>query len=196
MDIDIDDFSEFPSLSGAPQPQFSNPSQAIWANANQRAIQHAPVQRPQQHSVNPQPSNQPSQQQQSQQNQDVSHQNSEELFSPTSRFNSAIDDYRHGGQGGVGQLSGSNQPQTGNIEEFPPLGRNSNDDAGHDQRGSLIQNAAFGGFSSTNSFTMPSNSVQSRHGLPNPSSNETDTSRSSTLVDRTLSPTNQGFSRA
>ena len=195
--MDVNDVSEFPSLSGAPQPQFSNPSQAIWANANQRAVQHAPVQRPQQqHPANPQASNQPSQQQQSQQNQDVSHQNNDELFSPTARFNSAIDDYRHGGQGGVGQLSGSNQPQTGNIEEFPPLGRNSNDDSGHDQRGNLIQNAAFGGFSSTNSFNMPSNPIQTRLGLTNPSNNQIDSSRSSALVDRTLSPTNQGFSRA
>lgn len=181
-------------MSGAPQPQFSNPSQAIWANANQRAIQHTPVQRPQQHSVNPPASAQSSQQQQSQQNQELSPQNSEDLFSPNSRFNNALDDYRHGGQGGVGQLSGSSQPQTGNIEEFPPLGRNSNDDAGHDQRGNLIQSAAFGGFSSTNSFSLASNSTQSRHGLPTPSSAQTDTSRSSNLADRTLSPTGQGFS--
>lgn len=195
MDIDINDLSEFPSLSGAPQPQFSNPSQAIWANANQRAIQHTPVQRPQQqHSVNPQVNTQSSQQQPPQQSQEISQQNNEDLFSPTSRFNNAIDDYRHGGQGGVGQLSGSNQPQTGNIEEFPPLGRNSNDDPGHDQRGSLIQNAAFGGFSNTNSFSLPSNPVQNRHGLSNPPNNQTDNSRSSTLIERNLSPTNQGFS--
>lgn len=193
MGLNIHDHSEFPSLSGAPQPQYSNPSQAIWANATQRTIQHTPVQRPQQqHSVNPQVSTQTSQAQQNQQTQDGPHQNNDELFSPTSRFASGMDDYRHGGQGGVGQLSGPGQPQTGNIEEFPPLGRNGNDDTNHDQRGSLMQNAAFGGFSSTNTFGVP-NTVQTRHGLPNAPSSQSDTSRSSTLVNRSLSPTHRGF---
>lgn len=197
MTFNIHDLSEFPSLSGAPQPQFSNPSQAIWANANQRAIQHTPVQRPQQqqHSVNPQSNAQSIQQQPNQQSQDGS-QNNEDLFSATSRFTGRIDDYRHGGQGGIGQLSGSNQPQPGNIEEFPPLGRNGNEEASHDQRGSLIQNAAFGGFSNANAFSLPPNPVPNRHGLPNPSGSQTDTSRSSTLVDRNLSPNNQGFGGA
>lgn len=194
MVLNVHDLREFPSLSGAPQPQYSNPSQAIWANATQRSIQHTPVQRPQQqHSVNPQVSTQASQAQQNQQTQDGPHQNNDELFSPTSRFTGGMDDYRHGGQGGVGQLSGSGQPQTGNIEEFPPLGRNSNDDTNHDQRGSLMQNAAFGGFSSTDTFGAP-NSVQARHGLTNAPSNQSDTSRSSTLVNRSLSsPTHRAF---
>lgn len=193
MVLNIHDRSEFPSLSGAPQPQYSNPSQAIWANATQRTIQHTPVQRPQQqHSVNPQASTQTSQAQQNQQTQDGPHQTNDEIFSPTSRFTGGMDDYRQGGQGGVGQLSGSGQPQTGNIEEFPPLGRNGNDDTNHDQRGSLMQNAAFGGFSSTNTFGVP-NTVQPRHGLPNAPSSQSDTSRSSTLVNRSLSPTHRGF---
>ncbi|MCJ1268711.1 hypothetical protein MMC22_008599 [Lobaria immixta] len=88
-----------------------------------------------------------------------------------------MDDCRHRGQGGVGQLSGSGQHQTGNIEEFPPLGRNGNDDTNHDQRGSLMQNAAFGGFSSTNTFDVP-NTVQTRYGLPNAPSSQSDTSQS------------------
>lgn len=189
-------YREFPSLSGAPQPQYSNPSQAIWANANQRAIQQTPVQRPQQHPVNPQLSAQPSQSQQHQQPQDGPQQNNDELFTSNSRFTSGLDDYRHGGQGGVGQLSGSGQPQTGNIEEFPPLGRNGNEDTVHDQRGSLMQNAAFGGFSSTNTFTLPPNSVQNRQGLPNAQSSQSDTNRSAALLNRSLSPSHRQFGGA
>lgn len=191
MRLNTHDPREFPSLSGAPQPQYSNPSQAIWASATQRTMQHTPVQRPQQqHSVNSQASTQTSQAQQNQQAQDGPHQTNDELFSPTSRFASGMDDYRHGGQGGVGQLSGSGQPQTGNIEEFPPLGRNGNDETNHDQRGSLMQNAAFGGFSSTNTFGVP-NTAQT-----NAPSNQSDASRSSTLVNRSLSPTQRGFGGA
>ena len=96
----------------------------------------------------------------------------------------------------MGQLSGSGQPQTGNIEEFPPLGRNGNDDAGHDQRGSLIQNAAFGGFSTASTFILPPNATHTRHGLPNTSSSQADTTRSSTLANRSLSPSNRGFGGA
>lgn len=188
---------EFPSLSGAPQPQYSNPSQAIWANANQRAIQQTPVQRPQQqHPVNPQLSAQSSQSQQHQQLQDGPQQSNDDLFTPNSRFTSGLDDYRHGGQGGVGQLSGSGQPQTGNIEEFPPLGRNGNEDTVHDQRGSLMQNAAFGGFSSTNTFTLPPNSVQNRQGLPNAQSSQSDTNRSAALLNRSQSPSHRQFGGA
>lgn len=190
---------EFPSLSGAPQPQYSNPSQAVWANANQRAIQQTPVQRPQQqHPVNSQLSAQSSQSQlhqQHQQSQNVSQQTNEDLFTSNTRFTSGLDDYRHGGQGGVGQLSGSGQPQTGNIEEFPPLSRNGNDDIVHDQRGSLMQNAAFGGFSSANTFTLPPNSVQNRQGLPNAQSSQSDTNRSA-LLNRSLSPSHRQFGGA
>ena len=198
MLLDIDGYSEFPSLSGTSQPQYANPSQAIWANANQRAIQHTPVQRPQQqqHLVNQQATTQSSQSQQNQQPQDSQPQNNDELFSPMSRFAGGLEDYRHGGQGGVGQLSGSGQPQTGNIEEFPPLGRNGNDDAGHDQRGSLMQNAAFGGFSSASAFNLSSNPVQNRHGLPNASSSQSENSRASTLANRSLSPNHRGFGGA
>ena len=178
-------------MSGAPQPQYQNPGQAVWANANQRAVQHTPVQRPQQqHNANQQA---PQTQQSNQQTQDPLQQNTEDLFSPISQFSSGIDDYRHGGQSGVGQLSGSSQPQTGNIEEFPPLGRNGNEETEHDRRGSLMQNAAFGGFSNADAFTLPQNSAQSRHGLPNAPNNIGDNSRSSVLVDRILSPGSLGF---
>jgi CCR4-NOT transcription complex subunit 2 len=189
-------FSEFPSLSGAPQPQFSNPSQAIWANASQRAVQHTPVQRPQQqNSINPQAVTQLPLQQ-NQQAQETPQSTGDDLFSPTSRFSSGIDEYRHGGQGGMGQLSGSAQPQTGNIDEFPPLSRNGNDDAGHDPRGSLMQNAAFGGFSNANSFVSPPNQVQTRHGITNTPSSHTDTGRSAALAERNFSPNDLGFGGA
>ena len=184
--------SEFPSLSGAPQTQYQNPGQAVWANANQRAVQHMPVQRPQQqHSVNQQASAQT--QQQNQQTQEPLQQNSEDLFSTASQFSSGLDDYRHGGQSGVGQLSSSGQPQTGNIEEFPPLGRNGNEEAEQDRRGSLMQSAAFGGFSNADAFSVPQNSAQSRHGLPNIPNNQGDNGRPSVLVDRILSPSSLGF---
>ncbi len=91
-------------------------------------------------------------------------------------------------------MSGTGQPQTGNIEEFPPLGRNGNDDTVHDQRGSLMQNAAFGGFSSANTFTLLPNPVPNRHGLPN--SSQSDTSRASALVNRSLSPSHRPFGGA
>ncbi len=179
-------------MSGAPQPQYQNPGQAVWANANQRAVQHTPVQRPQQqHTINQQAPTQT--QQQSQQTQDSSQQNTEDLFSTASQFSSGIDDYRHGGQGGVGQLSGSSQPQTGNIEEFPPLGRNGNEETEQDRRGSLMQSAAFGGFSNADAFTLPQSSVQTRHGLPNTANNQGDSNRPSVLVDRILSPSTLGF---
>ena len=179
-------------MSGAPQPQYQNPSQAIWANANQRAIQHTPVQRPQQqHVVNQQNSAQI--QQQNQQVQDLTQQNTEELFSAASQFSSGIDDYRHGGQGGVGQLSGSSQPQPGDIEEFPPLGRNGNEDTEQDRRGSLMQSAAFGGFSNADTFSIPQNPGQTRHGLPNAPNNQGDNNRPPVLVDRILSPGTLGF---
>lgn len=183
---------EFPSLSGAPQPQYQNPGQAVWANANSRAVQHTPVQRPQQqHSINQQIHVQS--QQQNRQAQDPSQQNGEDLFSAAAQFPSNIDDYRHGGQGGVGQLSGSSQPQTGNIEEFPPLGRNGNDESEQDRRGSLMQSAAFGGFSNANTFTLPPNPVQARHGLPNAPNSQAESNRSSVLIDRIRSPGTSGF---
>lgn len=183
-------------MSGAPQPQYSNPSQAIWANASQRAIQHTPVQRPQQqHPGNPQAAAQLPQQQ-NQPSQDASQSTADDLFSANSRFQSGIDDYRHGGQGGIGQLSGPNQPQPGSIEEFPPLGKNSNDESGHDLRGSLMQNAAFGGFSNANTFVSAPNTIPNRHGSTNISSSHTDTGRSAVLGDRNFSFNDAGFGGA
>lgn len=92
--------------------------------------------------LNPQASTQTSRVQQNQQTQDGPHQNNDKLFSLTSRFISGMKDYRHRGQGGLGQLSGSERPQTGNIE-FPAPGRNGNDDTSRDQRGSFDAKRSF-----------------------------------------------------
>lgn len=91
----------------------------------------------------------------------------------------------------MGQLSGTGQPQTGNIEEFPPLGRNGNDDLGQDRRGSLMQNAAFGAFPN-NTFNLSQPSAQNRQSLSNASGIQVDRG-SATLADRILSPNAMGF---
>jgi len=124
--------------------------------------------------------------------QDPTQQRAEDLFSSGSQFTGGLDDYRHGGQGGVGQLSGTGQPQTGNIEEFPPLGRNGNDDLGQDRRGSLMQNAAFGAFPNNNNFSLPQSSAQSRQSFSSAPSSHIDRG-SATLADRIMSPTALGF---
>lgn len=185
------DLSEFPSLSGAPQPHYHNAGQAVWANANQRAVQHTPVQRPQQQlPVSAQSNDQ--QQQHTHQGQDSAQRGADDLFTASSQFACGLEDYRNGGQGGVGQLSGTGQPQTGNIEEFPPLARNGTDEAGQDRRGSLMQNAAFGNFPNPNNFNLSQNSIQSHQGLQNASSNQAERI-SSTLADRIMSPGVMGF---
>lgn len=185
---DADGNSEFPSLSGAPRPQYQNPSQAVWANANQRATQHTPVQRPQQQQPADLQISAQQQQQPPQQQQEHAQQNAEDIFSSGSQFSNGLDHYRHGGQGGVGRLSGSSQPQTGSIDEFPPLGRNENGDVGQDRRGSLMQSAAFGSYTNGHAFAPQSNQ-QNRQGV---SAGQQDSGRSSTLVDRILSPSSIG----
>ncbi|MCJ1368098.1 hypothetical protein MMC16_007237 [Acarospora aff. strigata] len=193
------DLSEFPSLSGAPQPQHQNPAQAVWANANQRASQHTPVQRPQQQqhanqqlsSVQPQPQLQQPQQL----SQPQSQHSNDDLFPSSAQFTNGLDDYRHGGQSGVGQLSGLIQPQTGNIEEFPPLSRNGNGEIGQDRRGGLIQNAAFGGYANGTGFgtnlSQPQ-SLQNRFGRFNVMNGQQENSRFSGITDRILSPSLHG----
>ncbi|KAJ5569651.1 uncharacterized protein N7459_009081 [Penicillium hispanicum] len=141
------DLSEFPSLSGASQQlQSQNPGQLVWANASQRAAQHTPVQR-QQHPPTSQPPSRTSQtqlhpvQQQSQPPHD-------DMFPSGAQFANRLDDFRNGGQGISSQLGAGSQPQTGNIDEFPPLGRNATAELGQDRRTSLMQNAAFGSYNS------------------------------------------------
>ncbi|KAL2831903.1 hypothetical protein BJY01DRAFT_239960 [Aspergillus pseudoustus] len=145
------DLSDFPSLSGAPsQTQAQNQAHLVWANASQRGVQHTPVQR-QQHPTSQAPSRGPQTQTHlpPQQNQ-ASH---DDVFPSGSQFASRLDDYRNGGQGISGQLGGGAQPQTGNIDEFPPLGRNVTADLGQDRRSSLMQGAGFGGFNTNLQFS-------------------------------------------
>lgn len=148
---------EFPSLSGAPQAQQNTTAQQMWANPTLRTTPHTTIQRPQGQT--------PQQGQQGQaSNQQLQGQGNED--SPQGQFSGAGDDYRFGGQGGVGQLSGGAQPQTGNIEEFPPLGNNAAGEIGPDRRAGLIQNAAaFGATQGTSAFPGLG---QTRNGLSSP----------------------------
>jgi CCR4-NOT transcription complex subunit 2 len=83
----------------------------------------------------------------------------------------------------VGQLSGGTQPQTGNIEEFPPLGGAAGE-IGPDRRAGLIQNAAaFGGSSSTSAFPGLG---QTRNGIPSPTDSQQDRSINPTVGGRGL----------
>ncbi|KAI9934732.1 hypothetical protein MW887_000349 [Aspergillus wentii] len=141
---------EFPSLSGAPQQsQSQNPSQLVWANASQRAAQHTPVQR-QQH---PQTSQPPSRASQTPSHPQQSQPPHDDIFPSGAQFANRLDDFRNGGQGISGQLGGGGQPQTGNIDEFPPLGRNVAAELGQDRRGSLMQNAGFGNYNAGMAFS-------------------------------------------
>ncbi|KAJ5914373.1 hypothetical protein N7504_003256 [Penicillium tannophilum] len=142
------DLSEFPSLSGAPQQsQSQNPGQLVWANASQRAAQHTPVQR-QQHLPTSQPPSRTSQTQPHpvQQPSQAPH---DDMFPSAAQFANRLDDFRNGGQGISSQLGAGSQPQTGNIEEFPPLGRNVAAEIGQDRRSSLLQNTAFGSYNTS-----------------------------------------------
>ncbi len=161
---------EFPSLSGAPQAQQNTSAQQMWANPTLRSTPHTTIQRPQGQT--------PQQGQQGQApNQQLHSPNNED--SPQGQFGGAGDDYRFGGQGGVGQLSGSAQPQTGNIEEFPPLGNNAVGEIGPDRRAGLIQNAAtFGSTPGTSAFPGLG---QTRNGLSSPTDSQGNRSSNATV---------------
>ncbi|KAL4797061.1 hypothetical protein BDV19DRAFT_359622 [Aspergillus venezuelensis] len=157
------DLSDFPSLSGAPsQSQAQNQAHMIWANASQRGVQQTPVQR-QQHPTSQAPSRGP--QTQTQLPQQQSQPSHDDVFPSGSQFANRLDDYRNGGQGISGQLGGGAQPQTGNIEEFPPLGRNVAADLNQDRRSSLMQGAGFGAFNTNLPFAgvNQSQTAQSRN---------------------------------
>jgi CCR4-NOT transcription complex subunit 2 len=168
---------EFPSLSGAPQAQQNTSAQQMWSNPNLRSTQHSTIQRPQGQGapqgqtgqVGPQPI------------QTSGH--DEVVGSVPGQFSADSDDYRFGGQAGVGQLSGS-QPQTGNIEEFPPLG-GSGGDAGPDRRTGLIQNAAAYG-ANANAGAFPGLG-QTRNGMSSPTESQQDRQIGSGL-GRALNP--------
>lgn len=169
--LNVCDYREFPSLSGAPQAQQNTSAQQMWANPTLRTTPHTTIQRPQ--GQTPQQGQQgqtPNQQLQGLSNED----------SPQGQFAGAGDDYRFGGQGGVGQLSGSTQPQTGNVEEFPPLGgNNAAGEIGPDRRAGLIQNAAaFGATPGTSAFPGLG---QTRNGLSSPTESQGNRSSNATV---------------
>ncbi|KAL4807078.1 hypothetical protein BDV18DRAFT_136836 [Aspergillus unguis] len=145
------DMSDFPSLStNSSQSQAQNQAHLLWANASQRGVQQTPVQR-QQHPSSQAPSRPP--QTQTQLPQQQSQPSHDDVFPSGTQFANRLDDYRNGGQGISGQLGGGAQPQTGNIEEFPPLGRNMPAEIGQDRRSSLMQGAGFGAFGANLPFT-------------------------------------------
>ncbi|KAF6224783.1 hypothetical protein HO133_009977 [Letharia lupina] len=182
------DLSEFPSLSGTSQPQYQNTSQAIWAN--QRVAQQTPVQRPQQ--SHPVSSQAQQQHQPNQQSQDQSQRGNDDMYSASSNLQNSLDDHRYGGQSGIGQMPVSRQPQPTSVDDFPPLGRNGTDESDSDRR-NLMQNAGFGGFSNANTFSLPQDQIQTRHGLPSASSSQANNTRSSSMVERLTSPNGVGF---
>ncbi|KAF2637560.1 hypothetical protein P280DRAFT_407262 [Massarina eburnea CBS 473.64] len=156
---------EFPSLSGAPQAQQNTSSQQMWSNASLRTPQHSTIQRPQGQGAPPGQSGQPA-------NQPLQNPGHDDGSGPgPNQFSTGGDDYRFGGQSGVGQLSGGAQPQTGNIDEFPPLGGGA--DVGPDRRTGMIQNAAAYGQNNTAAFPGLG---QTRNGLSSPTEGQQDRS--------------------
>ncbi|KAL9135451.1 MAG: hypothetical protein Q9175_003362 [Cornicularia normoerica] len=182
------DLSEFPSLSGTSQPQYQNTSQAIWAN--QRVAQQTPVQRPQQ--SHPASSQAQQQHQPNQQSQDQSQRGNDDIYSATSNLQNSLDDHRYGSQSGIGQMPASRQPRSTSVDDFPPLGRNGTDESDSDRR-NMMQNAGFGGFPNANTFSLPQDQIQTRHGLPSASSSQANNTRSSSVVERLTSPNGMGF---
>lgn len=159
-------YSDFPSLSGAPQAQHQNPGQAVWA---QRPTQQTQTQRQHQDSQQSSQVNQRSNQQQSQSS-------NEDSYPSASQFSNGLDEFRPRGQIIGDQAPGSSQPQTTNIEEFPPLGRDASAavgsrdpllDAASERRGSLIQNTGFGAYTNGMAFASM---TQQRNPLANPTS--------------------------
>lgn len=76
------------------------------------------------------------------------------MFPSGAQFANRLDDFRNGGQGISSQLGAGSQPQTGNIDEFPPLGRNVGNvgsvaaELAQERRTSLMQGAGFGAYNS------------------------------------------------
>ena len=121
----------------------------VWANASQRAAQTPPVQRQQPPPTSQAPSRASQTPSHPQQQSQPSH---DDLFPSGVQFANRLDDFRNGGQGISNQLGAGGQPQTGNIDEFPPLGRNVAGDLSQDRRGSLMQNAGIGNYNAAIGF--------------------------------------------
>ena len=116
----------------------------MWANASQRAAQQTPVQRQQLPPTSQAPSR--SSQPQGLPTPQQSQQPHDDMFPSGSQFANRLDDFRNGGQGISSQLGVGAQPQTGNIEEFPPLGRNAAAELPLGRTGGLMQGAGFGNY--------------------------------------------------
>ena len=174
------DDREFPSLSGAPQAQQNTSAQQMWSNPNLRTTQqHSTIQRPQgQTPSQGQTGSSATQQLQNQAHEDLA-------GSVPNQFSGGGDEYRFGGQGGVGQLSGGTQPQTGNIEEFPPLGGGASE-IGPDRRTGMIQSAAAYG-SNPNGGAFPGLG-QTRNGLSSPTDGQQDRTINPAVGSRGVNP--------
>ncbi|KAF3482927.1 NOT2 family protein [Arthroderma uncinatum] len=152
LTLDLTSLSEFPSLSSGPQQNVTpTPGQAIWGSAGQRTIQQSLGQRQPQAPVPPQAPSRESQIQ-AQQSQPQSHASHDDQFPSTTQFVTQLDDFRNGVQA-MGQISSGNQPQAGNVDDFPPLSKQS------DQSGAVGNYAGSMGF--------PGFSTQTRSSLGN-----------------------------
>lgn len=173
---------EFPSLSGNSQAQFQN-NTATATNNNpiwQRQTQHTPVQRPgpQQSHINA--SQQPQQHIPSNQHPgSPSHEN--DMFMGSSHLQGSLDDYRQAGGQGQQIPGGMRQPPGQSIDEFPPLGRNGTDGNDNDR--------GFGAFGAPSAFSSQHDG-SARPTLPAGFGNPPESTRSSSAVDRTMSPPN------
>lgn len=145
--FDISSLSEFPSLSGGPQSQTPNPGQAIWANANQRTTAQGLTQRQPQAPIASQQSSRAPQPQGHQQ-QTQSHPSHDDILPSGTQFAAQLDDFRNGGQGISGQLSGGAQPQPSSIDDFPPLGGSGTPkvDINQERRDNMLQAGDFGSY--------------------------------------------------
>ncbi|KAI9843101.1 MAG: hypothetical protein M1838_002873 [Thelocarpon superellum] len=162
--FDLTSESEFPSLSSAQSQHNQNAGQAAWASATQRGASHAAQHRAHQQ---PTPSQTPLPQGQGPSGQaQPPHQDN--LFPSSSQFVSGLDDFGFGAPNTVGPLTGSSQPKTGSIDEFPPLGRNANGEIGQARGAGGVQHGPFGAQLSSNGFgtnISQASSGQGRNGL-------------------------------
>lgn len=170
--IDIEDHSEFPSLSGAPQAQQSSASsQAIWSSTGLRGPQTSTTRSSNTPSSTSQvirpPSGLSSQTRQSDPQDDAS-------LGPFPSLGAAADDYPFG-QSPASMMARQHQQQQGATDEFPPLG-------GLGGAGLGQQRSRLGQESMTND-TLASNQLHAR--LPQ----ETPSQR---INDRKDSPPSQG----
>lgn len=169
MNIGLLDFSEFPSLSGAPQSQQQNAtSQAIWGNPGIRAPQNTTGPRAMNpntttmnapHTIRP-----PSQTSHAQSHRQPEAQE-ESRTSPFPQLGSGLDDFPFGHAGNT-QPNRESDPQ-GKADEFPPLGGLGVAGPGQMRRIGIMNDAHLNG--ATNGDAFGSMSTQNRIGSSRPS---------------------------